>query len=111
MMQREMRSLEDVERDEELREDDAERDERVLQRYGRLKRMMMRREMGGQRGYDAEKDGELTEDVHAMILGLWNVGKRSSGIGSICNKCNEKGLQPMPVTCVGCAECMCYYFS
>ncbi len=36
-----------MERDEELREDDAERDERVLQRYGRLKRMMMRREMGG----------------------------------------------------------------
>jgi len=30
------------------------------------------------------------------------VGKCSSGIG-ICNKCNEKGLQPMPVTCVGCA--------
>jgi hypothetical protein len=81
-----------VERDEELREDDEERWE-------------------VREDDDAEKDGELTEDVHAMILGLWNVGKRSSGIGSICNKCNEKGLQPMPVTCVGCAECMCYYFS
>ncbi len=81
-----------MERDEELREDDEERWE-------------------VREDDDAEKDGELTEDVHAMILGLWNVGKRSSGIGSICNKCNEKGLQPMPVTCVGCAECMCYYFS
>ncbi len=81
-----------MERDEELREDDEERWE-------------------VREDDPAEKDGELTEDVHAMILGLWNVGKRSSGIGSICNKCNEKGLQPMPVTCVGCAECMCYYFS
>ncbi len=36
-----------MEIDEELREDDAERDERVMQRDGRLKRMMMRREMRG----------------------------------------------------------------
>ncbi len=35
-----------MERDEELKEDDAEGDERVMQRDGRLKRMM-RREMGG----------------------------------------------------------------
>jgi hypothetical protein len=36
-----------VERVEELGEDDAERDERMMQRDGRLKRMMTQREMGG----------------------------------------------------------------
>ncbi len=35
-----------MEIDEELREDDAERDERVMQRDGRLERMMTQRKMG-----------------------------------------------------------------
>jgi hypothetical protein len=45
-----MRSLEDVERDEELREDDAERwevkEDDDAKRDGRLERMIMQRKMG-----------------------------------------------------------------
>jgi len=96
-----------VERDEELRVDDAERwevkeddDAKRDGRDGRLERMMTQRKMGSLQRMYMQRSWDL-----------WNVGKRSSGIGSICNKCNEKGLQPVPVTCVGCAECMCYYFS
>jgi hypothetical protein len=70
-----MRSLEDVERDEELREDDAERDERMMQRDGRLKRMMCEERWEVREDDDAEKDEELTEDVHAMILGLVECGQ------------------------------------
>ncbi len=36
-----------MERNEEVREDDAQRDERMMHKDGRLKRMMMQREMGG----------------------------------------------------------------